>query len=97
MSDSIVLWRMCVVWERARFVLLLAVTLLVTTFGLNIANIVETATLRTTSGVTFNDNDTETIPTYGETSVGLAAAIVSLAGNLCATALVGFKAWYVDA
>ncbi|KZV59878.1 hypothetical protein PENSPDRAFT_760281 [Peniophora sp. CONT] len=98
MSDSIVLWRMCAVWERARTIFAFGAAMLVTTLGLNIANIVEQASLRlrhgqTLSGVTYNTKDFEVIVTYGSTSIGLAAAFVSLASNLCATALVGLKIW----
>ena len=94
MSDSIVLWRMCVVWERAWPVLAFAAALLITTLGLNIANIVSQADFEATLKVTYNEQDSETLPTYGQTSIGLAAAFVSLTSNLCATALVGLKAWY---
>ena len=85
---------MCVVWERALPVFVFGSALLVTTLGLNIANIVEQTTLHTSNGVVPNYQDTENIPTYGETSIGLAAAFVSLASNLCATVLVGVKTWY---
>ena len=61
----------------------------------NIANIVSQADFEATLKVTYNEQDTETLPTYGQTSIGLAAAFVSLTSNLCATALVGIKAWYV--
>lgn len=112
MSDSIVLWRMVVVWERKRPILALGAALLVTTLGLNIANIVSEAGFQALpgdlfddqdsgiipddkdSGIIPNEKDSEIISTYGETSIGLAAAFVSLASNLCATALVGLKAWY---
>ncbi|KZV60525.1 hypothetical protein PENSPDRAFT_593945 [Peniophora sp. CONT] len=80
MSDSVVLWRMCAVWENARPVIAFGAALLITTLVLNINNI--------------NANDSEIIPTYGAQYVGLAAAFVSLASNLCATILVGIKAWY---
>ncbi|KZV59876.1 hypothetical protein PENSPDRAFT_376842 [Peniophora sp. CONT] len=97
MSDSIVLWRMCVVWERARAVLVVGAAMLVTTLGLNIANVVAEAKLAGIDIVTpegfANDKDSEMIVIYGLQSVGLAAAFFSLASNLCATALVGLKIW----
>ncbi|VDC05459.1 unnamed protein product [Peniophora sp. CBMAI 1063] len=92
LSDSIVLWRMCVVWDRNKPVIVFGVTLLVTTLGLNIVNIVHT-TRDSISESTFNDKDTEFVGTFGTNSVGLAAAFLSLASNLCATILVGIKAW----
>ena len=95
MSDSIVLWRMCVVWNRSWRVLILGAALLVTTLGLNIANILsqENIVIGGEQGG-LNNKDTEAIAIYGQTSVGLAAAFVSLSSNLCATVLVGVKAWY---
>lgn len=95
MSDSVVLWRMCAVWENARPVIAFGASLLITTLVLNVNNIVIAAPEDT--GLTFtaeNTNDSEIIPTYGAQYVGLAAAFVSLASNLCATILVGIKAWY---
>ena len=97
MSDSIVLWRMCVVWDRARSVRILSAALLVATLGLNIANIVvlERITVNSRWFRVKNHRDSEIISTYGLTPIGLAAAFVSLASNFCATGLVGIKAWCV--
>lgn len=98
MSDSIVLWRMCVVWERARPALAFAAVLLITILGLNVTNIVvlerSFVDFPVSSAITFNPLDLENTPTYGATSIGIAAAFVSLASNVCATALVASKAWY---
>ncbi|KZV66929.1 hypothetical protein PENSPDRAFT_636336 [Peniophora sp. CONT] len=95
-SDTIVLWRVWIVWNKARPVFILGAAVLITTFGLNIASIATDAGL-TLHGdsrrVSYNDNDSETFVIYGETSIGLAAAFVSLASNLCATALVALKIW----
>ncbi|KZV60433.1 hypothetical protein PENSPDRAFT_594080 [Peniophora sp. CONT] len=96
MSDSVVLWRMCVVWGNARIVVVFGAVLLATTLGLNIANITASAReelFESNSGPQKID-DVELIATYGTQYVGLAAAFVSLAGNFCATLLVGVKAWY---
>ncbi|KZV59879.1 hypothetical protein PENSPDRAFT_376882 [Peniophora sp. CONT] len=92
MSDSIVLWRMYVVWNRARPILAFGIAAFVTVLGLNIANIVGVADSRVFRGV-VNLKDSEFFVIYGITSIGLAAAFVSLASNLCATALVGLKIW----
>ena len=97
MSDSIVLWRMCVVWDRVRSVRVLSAVLLVATLALNIANIVVLE--RITKDYHWfrakNHRDSEIISTYGFTPIGLASAFVSLASNFCATVLVGIKAWCV--
>lgn len=96
MSDSVVLWRMCVVWGNARIAIAFGAVLLATALGLNITNIIASAReelLGSISGPQKID-DVELISTYGTQYVGLAAAFVSLAGNLCATMLVGVKAWY---
>ena len=97
MSDSIVLWRMCVVWERARSVRIFSAALLVATLGLNIANIVVIKRIMVDSHGfrARNSRDSEIISTYGLTPIGLAAAFVSLASNFTATALVGFRFWCV--
>lgn len=96
MSDSIVLWRMCIVWDRARSVCAFAAAVLVTTAVLNIANIaVLQGTLLSPDFKLPKDFvNSWSVTTYGGTSVGLAAAFLSLASNLCATMLVGLKAWY---
>ncbi|KZV66951.1 hypothetical protein PENSPDRAFT_688549 [Peniophora sp. CONT] len=96
MSDSIVIWRMCVVWDRARSVIAFGSALLVATLGLNLANIIVTARARLTlhgTQIAENDQDTEIITIYGGNYLGLAAAFVSLASNACATVLVGLKVW----
>ncbi|KZV67790.1 hypothetical protein PENSPDRAFT_754676 [Peniophora sp. CONT] len=100
MSDSIVLWRMCVVWGKTLPVRAFAVMSLVATLGLNIANLVVEDHLflhPTGPGVGLNKmrntHDPELLGTYGETPIGLAAAFASLASNTCATLLVAIKAW----
>ena len=99
MSDAIVLWRMCAVWNGMRYVVALGTALLVSTLSLNIANIVGVARreldvfLVPTAGFKENIQDTEIVSTYGANSIGLAAAFVSLASNFTATALVGFRFW----
>ncbi|KZV59314.1 hypothetical protein PENSPDRAFT_595681 [Peniophora sp. CONT] len=90
MSDSIVLWRLYAVWDRARSILAFGLVLLITTFALNVANIVAE---ENPFAPFVNDQDSEDVMTYGRRSVGLAAAFFSLASNMCATALVGLKIW----
>ena len=96
MSDSIVLWRMCVVWNRTRPILIFGAALLSTTLALNIVNIVANARVQLedyNSRIAQNQRDTEIVPMYGGSYVALAAAFVSLASNLCATILVGVRVW----
>ena len=90
-SDAIVLWRMCTIWEKARFAVVLSAVLVVTTAALAIFNVVGLG--RLVDGGPENALDSEVLPTFGETTVGLAAAFMSLASNACATGLVGLKAW----
>ena len=100
MSDSIVLWRMHVVWNRSRPVLALAAVLLLATLGLNVANIISSVRnpvrVYVNIGSHENVDDTEDIPTYGYTRIGLIAAFMSLISNLSATTLVGIKVWYAS-
>ncbi|VDC02724.1 unnamed protein product [Peniophora sp. CBMAI 1063] len=96
LSDSIVLWRMSIVWERSRPVVILAAALITTTLGLNITNLIRNSRNRDVvyNGQIYdNVHDTEVVSTYGGDSVGLAAAFLSLASNLCATILVGVRVW----
>lgn len=93
LSDFIVLWRMCLVWEKNRLAVTFAAIMATTLLVINILNIIS---LNTDSlPQPTESNDTETIFTYGLTSFGLAAAFLSLASNICATALVALKVWYV--
>ena len=92
------LWRMCAVWGGARPALGLAGALLVATFALNLGNvIVETRAYlgHDSAGVNYNIYDSANFTTYGGNYIGIAAALVSLASNLCATVLVGVKVWFV--
>ena len=100
MSDAIVLWRMCAVWENKRWIIAVAAMLVVTTVRLNIANLVFVGTGLCGGCVTneaWNTQDSDVLTTYGRNSIGLAAAFISLASNLSATLLVGLKALYVTA
>ncbi|VDC05474.1 unnamed protein product [Peniophora sp. CBMAI 1063] len=82
MSDIIVLWRMCVVWNNDRTIICFGVLMALATLALNIANLV---------GSAFSLD--ATFPTYGRSSGGTATALLSLISNLSATVLVGVKAW----
>lgn len=95
MSDSIVLWRMCVVWGKSRPILVFASLLLVLTCVFNVTNIIESANQLGWFAVIGlpSEGDTELITTtYGGSNVGLATAFLSLVSNSCATILVGVKA-----
>lgn len=84
---------MCIVWDMSRLVRVFAAALLITTFGLNVATIYIAANLSPNVFYNLNDDDSELNAIYGGTSIGLAAAFVSLASNLCATVLVALKVW----
>lgn len=87
---------MWIVWDKARFTLILSIAFVLTTAALAIANLMELAGL--SAGLsTGNKLDSEVIPTFGDNSIGLAAAFMSLASNVCATGLVGLKVWYGNA
>ena len=103
MSDSIVLWRMCVVWGRTRPICAFAAILLLTTLGFNMADIVLITRKFVTYDASTSSNGSTAITgsgiitAYGRSDAGLAAAFLSLmlASNICATLLVGIKTWYV--
>ncbi|KAI0311323.1 hypothetical protein OF83DRAFT_770099 [Amylostereum chailletii] len=80
LSDSIVLWRAWILWNENRFIQVLSVALLLTTFGLSVADI--SSAFPVFSGSVFEG-----------TPVGLAVLSMSLATNIWATALVAHKAW----
>ncbi|KZV65250.1 hypothetical protein PENSPDRAFT_551744, partial [Peniophora sp. CONT] len=92
--DMIVLWRMCIVWDKSRWTLALAAGLSLVTFALNVTNIVRVRHLDLVPNIDFpRIEDTEVFATFGQTTIGLAAAFMSLSSNVCATVLVGAKAW----
>ncbi|KZV60428.1 hypothetical protein PENSPDRAFT_760003 [Peniophora sp. CONT] len=94
LSDAVVLWRMCLVWERARPVVALGAGLIAATLGVNItSSVVIARRLLDPTPVTENNSDWALLFSYGTKYVGLAGAFMSLASNLCATVLVGVKAW----
>ena len=101
MSDAIVLWRMCVIWEYKRWTVVIATLLVITTLVLNITNIsfLGKALIQEVDefNISTNIRDSEILITYGLSTIGLAAAFVSLASNFSATVLVGLKALCVIA
>ena len=88
---------MCIVWGKTRSACALAIALLVVNAGLNVVDVV--LVIR---GLVFFKSPPRTrfgtLSKYGQSWIGVAAAFfaVSMASNLCATLLVGLKAWYVD-
>ncbi|VDB98898.1 unnamed protein product [Peniophora sp. CBMAI 1063] len=93
MSDIVVLWRVCAVWDRKRSILRLSAALIIATIGLNLVNIIDTAILHTSWGTPGSTDYENIVEIYGQSPVGLAAVFMSLASNICATTLVGFKVW----
>ncbi len=110
------MWRMCVVWDRARPICAFGAILLVATLGLNVANIaVRARDYSSVNSIPYEGADaignagglsqlgvgsreeyySEAFAIYDGNFIGLSAALLSLASNLCATILVGIKAWCV--
>ena len=104
LSDCIVIWRACVVWDKSRPVVAFGAALVVTVLGLNIGNFVylfyPPPGYRGPSGYAVK-GEHGVYPTVGQedvgifdvTSLGFAAIFMSLVNNVCATILVGLKAW----
>ncbi|VDC05465.1 unnamed protein product [Peniophora sp. CBMAI 1063] len=95
-SDAVVLWRMCVVWDKRPAILGFGAILVATTIGLNVANIVgegrisDRGTILVGHGNPLSEN---LFRIYSLGSIGLVTVFVSLVSNFCATVLVGVKAW----
>ncbi|KZV64138.1 hypothetical protein PENSPDRAFT_757467 [Peniophora sp. CONT] len=95
LSDVVVFWRMWVVWNKSRAILVMASIFVLATTALCIANVIvqqavfvdpdRADTLATTWG--------SLALTFGANALGLAALFTSLASNVTATALIGLKAW----
>ncbi|VDB91302.1 unnamed protein product [Peniophora sp. CBMAI 1063] len=90
LSDTIVLWRTYIVWDKSRCILLFAAALVFTTTSMILANIVALASSLDTLLTYF---DEERVATFGKTQFGIAALYLSLASNLCATILVAARVW----
>ncbi|KZV71083.1 hypothetical protein PENSPDRAFT_540398, partial [Peniophora sp. CONT] len=97
--DTIVMWRMCVVWNNTRLVLSLATAVILAILGLSIAYLIRLAGSHQALTSADKQNDSESDPIHslgavaGLGSIGLASVFMSLVSNLFATVLVGFKAW----
>ncbi|KZV60388.1 hypothetical protein PENSPDRAFT_694313 [Peniophora sp. CONT] len=93
-SDIIVLWRMCVVWDNSRPAIIFGVLLAVMSLALNVANLIaEGSNIIVHLGVEDPFDFTEYSPAYDTTALGFFSGFASLASNLCATCIVGWKAW----
>ncbi|KAM5536749.1 hypothetical protein V8D89_009588 [Ganoderma adspersum] len=91
LGDAIVCWRACVLWHRSRLVKGICIAFLLTTFALGI---VDTRFTCAPSNNSFLDrNAVGTGSMYSGVSSGVAASVLSFSTNLCATVLVGYKAW----
>ncbi|KZV65336.1 hypothetical protein PENSPDRAFT_689969 [Peniophora sp. CONT] len=90
LSDTIVLWRTYIVWDRSRRVLIFAATLILVTSCMTIANIIVVAG---ELGIPTNYKDEERVITFGQNQLGLATVYLSLASNVCATSLVALRIW----
>ncbi|KZV65335.1 hypothetical protein PENSPDRAFT_134212 [Peniophora sp. CONT] len=90
LSDTIVLWRTYIVWDKSRRVLIFGATLILATFCMTLANIIVVAG---GFGVPLHYEDQERVVTFGQNQLGLAAVYLSLASNVCATSLVALRTW----
>ena len=83
---------MYIVWDKARFTVILSALLVSSTAALAIANVVGFAGVPNHGQA--NVHNSEVLPTFGGNTIGIAAACMSLVSNTTATVLVAVKAWY---
>ncbi|KAM5545305.1 hypothetical protein V8D89_000918, partial [Ganoderma adspersum] len=94
LGDGIVCWRACVVWRRNKVLVGACVALCLVTFALGSAD--------TNNACTSSSIESEWLPNrkigtgnlYEGSPYGVAATVLSLCTNLCATIAVALKAWY---
>jgi hypothetical protein len=107
LSDFIVLWRMCILYEMHLAALVLTAVLsfgslgklepqcicnanLITVLGIITANLVKLSL----DNMMINTSDVIAEKSiFGSNNLGLASLYVSFLSNLCATVLIGYKAW----
>ncbi|KAM5545323.1 hypothetical protein V8D89_000936, partial [Ganoderma adspersum] len=99
LSDAIVCWRACVVWQWNRFVMGTCVALLLATLATGIVDTQYncTSSISMIGGSNLwrlDQHATGLGSTYQGFSYGVAASVLSLSTNLYATATVALKAWY---
>ncbi|KZV65864.1 hypothetical protein PENSPDRAFT_756104 [Peniophora sp. CONT] len=90
LSDMVILWRMCIIWNRRRSVLLLAIACSVMVFVLPIAAVTWTIKLRVMNAKLQSISERQQIIT---SALELASLIASLVSNLTATVLIGYQVW----
>jgi len=89
LSDAIVLWRACVVWKKNKYIVTFSVFLVIATAAFCAVNIIVIAPAQDgTLSETVYDQ-----PAFSDTAYGSAALFMSLVSNMCATLLIGYKAW----
>ncbi|EIN09319.1 hypothetical protein PUNSTDRAFT_44689 [Punctularia strigosozonata HHB-11173 SS5] len=90
LSDSIVLWRMWIIWEKRRWSMILSVVLISLTMAFSIANVISNT--RTSPLPTLA---VQVLPTFSYNIWGLVTSCSSMASNLIATGLIAYKGWSV--
>ncbi|KAI1791474.1 hypothetical protein LXA43DRAFT_889216 [Ganoderma leucocontextum] len=90
LGDAIVCWRACVLWHRSRIVKGVCIAFLLTTFGKQLTS---PFTCVPSGNSSLDRHAVGTGSMYGGFSYGVAASALSFSTNLCATVLVGYKAW----
>ncbi|KAI0311125.1 hypothetical protein OF83DRAFT_1087917 [Amylostereum chailletii] len=88
LSDAVVVWRACVVWNRRKDVTSVAVAILVCMLGINVVYLLAAAALRLPS-------QPRSILTLSKASDPISTALYSLTifANVWATSIIACKAW----
>ncbi|KZV70408.1 hypothetical protein PENSPDRAFT_579405, partial [Peniophora sp. CONT] len=86
LSDAIVLWRMCVLCNQHSFARSLALFLLLSTIGLTAATFAAEVPL-------FTDGGGGDASSFSTTTFGIAVLGLSLATNVVATSIIGWRVW----
>ncbi|VDC06803.1 unnamed protein product [Peniophora sp. CBMAI 1063] len=104
LCDGIILWRMCLIWERRLWSYVAAGFFILSTFSLSIANIVEISRWVREGGTPWpmpgaplqvlESKDIVVEPTFENNWLGVSTLCSSVASNAFATVAIGLKAWY---
>ncbi|VDC04918.1 unnamed protein product [Peniophora sp. CBMAI 1063] len=100
-SDTIVLWRMCIVWEKRRTVLILSAALLCSTTilsAVNLAQVIQiTHNISTDPSSSLSQEltrDPQKELMFGYHRIGIVTVLISsLVSNVTATSMIAYKTW----
>ncbi|KZV64935.1 hypothetical protein PENSPDRAFT_614682 [Peniophora sp. CONT] len=96
LSDSIVLWRMCVLWAKKRSLVIISCVLISATLAMSIGNIVVSVKSVYNSGISISDPtfQSQAFAILGKaTPFWIAELALSWATNVFATSMIAIKAW----